>query len=213
MKKASVTVETTLVFPLFFFAVVTLVYIIMWFQTAEKVQSELVNEARIISASSYMKLADEKDMNENVELEKNYFMDINCPILSLIPIKMQQSVYMRKFIGVSVIGGTDESDIVYVTANGRVYHRDRACTYLKVKIEGMAYSDMAYTRNISGEKYKRCVRCAGKSSAEPDTGTTVYISKYGNRYHLRSDCNAIARNVMPIRLNETDKRKACSKCG
>ena len=50
IKKASLTVEAALIFPIFFFAFIAFIYIIMWFQTAEKVQ-QIAHAAGLQSTS------------------------------------------------------------------------------------------------------------------------------------------------------------------
>lgn len=53
IKKASLTVEAALIFPIFFFVFIAFIYIIMWFQTAENVQQKLIDRARFISCAAY----------------------------------------------------------------------------------------------------------------------------------------------------------------
>ncbi len=213
MKRASLTAETALVFPLFFFSVVALIYIIMWFQTAEKLQKDLVNEARFISASAYTDTAKEKDKDEDIAISRDYFMRIECPVLSLFKVRLHQGVRMRKFIGVYDIAGEDDSEIVYITANGKVYHKNSACTYLRAKTEEMLYSDIEYARNINGEKYKRCLKCVGRNAGELSAHERVYVSRYGNRYHISDSCSAVTKNVMPVKISEVHNMRPCSKCG
>lgn len=212
MKRASFTVETALVFPLFFFAVIALIYIVMWFQTAEKIQKELTDKARIISASAYADISGAREDEEDIVLSRDYTVRIRCPVLSLLPLKLHQSVHIRKFTGVYDIADGEDSDIVYITANGRVYHKSRDCTYLKVKVEKIQYSDIDYVRNISGEKYKKCLRCIGNGTDVFAGNIPVYISKYGNRYHIINNCNAISKNIMAVKLSEVCEMRACSKC-
>ncbi len=212
LKKASLTVETAIVFPLFFFSVVALIYMIMWFSTAENIQKGLVNEARTVAALSYTHLHEEND-EEEITLYRNYFMKMECPVLSLVKLKLKQGVYMRRFTGVDYISDEEDSEIVYITANGSVYHRNSACTYIKVSTEKVLYSDIGYKRNKSGSKYRRCTKCIGKNYDITGPDKVVYISRYGNHYHITDTCTAISRNVMAVKLNEVYDRRVCSKCG
>lgn len=213
LKKGSLTVETAFVFPLFFFCVVALIYIIMWFQTAEKVQKDMVNEARFAAAASYAGSEDSEEQDENIDIYRLYPVRIECPVISLIPLNVKQGVHMRKFIGVYDIADDDASEIVYITENGEVYHRNRACRYLKIKTKEIQYHEVEYIRNMSGEKYKSCLKCIGRGKQPPSFNTPVYVTDYGNRYHITNSCRAISRNVMAVLISEAGGKRACSKCG
>lgn len=205
-KKASLTVEAALVFPVFLFAVLALIYIIMWFYTAENVQCELVQSARIMSGA--ISSEDKADIN----LVRNYNVKINAPILSLISIKAVQRVNARAFTGISSISDYEDDPIVYITGHGSVYHRQISCSYIKINVRGVNISVIDSMRNANREKYKPCEKCARQAESEGYNGT-VYISEYGNRYHINRQCKAIARNVMAIRLSQVEDRRPCSKCG
>lgn len=210
IKKASLTVEAALIFPILFFAFIAFIYIIMWFQTAEKVQQELVNQARFISCAAYS--ADElitkigNEPENDIHIEKNYKAGISIPIISLLPLRTHQKVYMRKFTGIDSLEEGEGSEIVYITPHGEVYHLLRSCTYIKAHIYSADYSDIEYKRNAAGQKYIPCSKCAGTHSEK------VYITEYGIRYHSDKNCIYIEKNAIPVRLSEASDRRICSKC-
>ncbi len=197
-------------FPVFFFAVIAFIYIIVWFQNAEKVQQDLVNKARFISCAAYS--ADEfviKTGNEpesDIHIEKSYRAGIKIPIISLLPVKTHQKVYMRKFTGIDSLEEGEGSEIVYITPHGKVYHLSAICTYIKSRIYSAYYSDIEYKRNADRQKYIPCSKCTGAS------GGIVYITEYGIRYHSDMNCSYIEKNVIPIRYTEVSDRRLCSKC-
>lgn len=102
----------------------------------------------------------------------------------------------------------NEKTIVYVTPAGTVYHVDRTCTYLKIKLTQIQLSQVGQARNDSGSKYRVCEAC-GKSASEE---TTVYISKYGERYHFNKECNKIYHNIIEKSMDEVENMRPCSKC-
>lgn len=181
----------------------------MWFQTAEKVQQELIDRARFMSCTAYS--ADELitkigETENNIYIEKNYKAGIRIPIISLLPLKTHQKVYMRKFTGINSLEEGEGSEIVYITPHGKVYHLTRSCTYIKAHIYSADYLDIEYRRNADGQKYIPCSKCA-------DTcGVTVYITEYGIRYHADKNCSYIEKNAIPVRLSEAGDRRVCSKC-
>jgi hypothetical protein len=106
-------------------------------------------------------------------------------------------------------GGSQSSgeEIVYITPEGSVYHRSRACHYLKLSIAAVDKSFLETQRNQDGEKYYPCGAC-GVSG-----GSVVYITGYGNRYHTTLGCSSLKRTIMAVPISETGGRGACSKCG
>lgn len=100
-----------------------------------------------------------------------------------------------------------EEDIVYITETGQVYHRSRACTYLKLSITTVSKSSLETERSLNGSKYHGCEECSKVNT------NTVYITNYGNRYHTTLECSKLKRTVHAVTLSEAGGRGACSKCG
>lgn len=120
---------------------------------------------------------------------------------------MAQGVTCRKWTGDS---SGEEDEIVYMARNGSVYHRTRACSYLSPSVMRADGGRIAELRNASGGKYYPCAKCMkGKRLS----GSPVYITRYGNRYHGKRNCSEIERDVRAVRLAEVKDRRACSKCG
>ena len=97
---------------------------------------------------------------------------------------------------------------VYVTENGTVYHRSRACSHLAVKAEAVPASEVGERRNRDGKKYTECSYC--RDTARRDT---VYITAYGTKYHYSTDCRSLTRVVKEVPLEEVKDMKPCSTCG
>jgi len=107
-------------------------------------------------------------------------------------------------------GEEDEEEKVYVAANGAVYHRSATCTYLKPDIRQVAYAAIGAQRNADGEKYRQCRYCD-----HLETGETVFITSYGNRYHTVLSCSELRRTYRTMTVSEAEGRglRPCSKCG
>ncbi len=104
----------------------------------------------------------------------------------------------------------EEKDTVYMTEHGSVYHVKRDCSYIKIDVVGVWAEQIDKERNESGAKYYACEFC----SPVVAKGTQVFITEYGTRYHARSTCSAIRRNVKECSLSDVIKEySVCSKCG
>ena len=104
----------------------------------------------------------------------------------------------------------ESSDTVYMTKYGKVYHIKRDCSYIKIDVTGVWGDQIGRERNESGAKYYACEFCSPVATK----GVQVFITEYGTRYHARSTCAAISRNVKECSLAEVKETYAiCSKCG
>ena len=144
-----------------------------------------------------------------IMLRADYRMRLPTGLFGRQELKLTQRMKVRKWTG-RFYGAAEDEEIVYITLQGSVYHRDRKCSYLCPSIKGVAADGIAALRNESGGKYYICTRCMKNQGAER---TVVYITKYGNRYHSQADCSRLKRTVLAVRLAEAGDRYACSKCG
>ena len=122
-------------------------------------------------------------------------------------LKIRQHVICRKWTGWVEDNGNMEI-WVYVAEKGSVYHTSRECTYLKLSISAVNYTDIKNKRNKYGEKYRECEVCAEKIKEK----NTVFITDQGNRFHYDLNCGGIKRTIYMIRLSEVGNRKKCSRC-
>lgn len=236
------TVEASFVLPIFLFAMILIGYLGQMMRCQDEVQEALTRLAREASAeygatesdqlktsayytmklNSYLKgtagtitlleshLLDEKD---EIDLVARYQIQTPFTILGLGTFSFRQRVHTRAFTGVDTrLRNTKEEDcLVYVTETGRVYHRDLACTYLKLSISQVKFGDLTNLRNDGGGKYKACERCCkniGMGAQE-----SVWITSYGDCYHIIKNCSGLKRNIREIKLSEVGMRPPCSKCG
>ncbi len=104
-------------------------------------------------------------------------------------------------------GKRSGGEIVYVTETGSVYHENPECTHLKLSIREVDRDMLERLRNNGGGKYHACERCGG------GTGSSVYITNEGNRYHSSLTCSGLKRTVREMTREEAGHLRACSKCG
>ena len=241
-KKGSMTVEASLVLPIFMLAMVLILYMGMLIKCQDEVQGALTRVAREASAeygatqnkaleniayyqtklaiyleASVFKfsLLDSKLWNENEEIDLiiTYRAKLPFRILGIKTPWFRQRVRTRAFVGVDTRDKKEEKATreVYVTETGHVYHFKKTCTYLTLSISQLQFGDVEGLRNESGGKYKPCEKCCKdvKTNAEKK----IYITNYGDRYHVNRGCSGIQRSIQKITLAEVGKRTLCSKCG
>lgn len=91
---------------------------------------------------------------------------------------------------------------VYVTDNQEVYHLTRQCSYLSLQIQPCSL-EMAKNGG-----YDACAFCGTEK-----TGTNVYITSEGERYHSSIKCSGLKRTIYRKKKSEVQGLGPCSRCG
>lgn len=115
-----------------------------------------------------------------------------------------QSGISRKWVGEEYTN----SDYVYVTMNGEVYHKNTNCSSIKVSVESVEMGKIGGMRNTDREKYSACSFCAEKNT----DAKWVYITSYGSAYHTDLGCIGLRRNLQRIPFKDIGERRACKIC-
>ena len=144
-------------------------------------------------------------LHYELRLIYNMFGIRNVPIVA--------RAYVNKWTGVTQIQSNDndesaDGEKVYMTKGGTVYHLYRDCTYLSVKLTGVAYTEVNNRRNASGGKYYPCSTCCKGQAVQ----NKVFISKYGECYHTDISCRTIYHNILEVSKTDAENRRLCSKC-
>ncbi len=101
--------------------------------------------------------------------------------------------------------GGEETEHVYVTEFGTVYHTDPDCSHIRLHIITTDSGQVGSLRNEYGGKYKPCEHCGGGSG-------TVYITTDGDRYHSSLGCSGLKRTVRELTPEEAAGLPPCSRC-
>lgn len=210
LKKASLTVETALVLPLFFFGMVTMIS----FMDIYKVQTEHLTVLcqRAKEAGMYAYAADGNGPEE-ITLPDAYFYQPVGGIILLPSVWTFNTVKVHTWTGTERRSGNskdgENETMVYVTESGKVYHRSLSCSYLNLSITEVSGSTVSSRRNAYGEKYDACESC----SLHQKPAATVYITEKGNRYHNQKTCSGLKRSVRLVKESGLSGIHACSRCG
>lgn len=149
--------------------------------------------------------------DDRIELRCTYYV---TPFFSLSPkagFLTGTTAVARAFTGYDNLAGAhsgEKEEYVYVTAEGTVYHRKRDCHYLDLSIEKVFANQISGMRNAEGSIYYPCSIC-GKANS----GSVVWITDYGNRYHNDILCSGLRRTVEAIPISQAGTRGPCKKCG
>lgn len=224
-KSGSVTVEASFCVPIFFLALFALFYIFQCLYRINYIQDVLADSAREYAAfgtktGAITALVDEKvfiKYDEDADIPAchvTYKMKIPFLGSEIFKLNFYQQMVINNFSGISMAdncGGNGETDYVYITKSGKVYHCDRRCTYLEPSVREIQGRDVLSKRNSSGGKYKSCEKCCRDTDAKDIA--KVYITTYGDRYHRTPVCPKIKRDIRRVKKTEINNLPACSKCG
>ena len=146
--------------------------------------------------------------NDEIDLVITYRVKPFNKFIGYFPDLLFNRYYGRAWTGYDVEAQqSQEKEYVFVTESAEVYHTNRDCSHLKIKIIPCFSEELKDLRNRSGEIYKPCEKCC-KGNIEP-----VFICQYGNRFHEDKNCSGLKRTIMVMPLNEANKRyPICKEC-
>ena len=131
-------------------------------------------------------------------------------MFSLFEINREKVIVAHRWCG--YINGLNSNSMlfeyVYMTKNGKVYHRSRECSHIRLHINVVDGSNIKNVRNEMGEKYKKCTYCKPKL-----TDSKLYVTTDGNKYHNTLSCSGLKRTVIRVRLSQLKNVEPCSRCG
>jgi len=209
--EGSMTVEASIAIPVFLFAILNLLSIILLFGEYSSNLADMHQKAKELSVHAHI-LEEGQDVNNDlIILTKAQKLEPVISLMGFEPARTIVNCRMRKWTGydtTQAITEKIEEEWVYITPSGNAYHRSRNCSYLNPKILSTATSDISTVRNRDGEKYHLCNSCKDGSL----TGICFY-TEYGNRYHTTLECSGIKRTIESVKISDIGGRHACSKCG
>ncbi len=152
--------------------------------------------------------------NEWIDIQVHYRIRLPLRLFVIRDMTMLQRIRVRAWTGLTVAAtyrkeeGEDQTDLVYVSETGTVYHRTDSCSHIRLSIRAV-HGIPRDLRNDQGAKYYPCESCA---KGVLDELGSYYITSDGNRYHTRRDCSRIKRNVRTIAVSEVGSRSPCKRC-
>lgn len=241
-KVASMTVEASLVLPVFLFAMILIGYIGVLIRCQDELQWNLTRVAREASAEygacenklykstlyyktklmAYMEgsgtsvsLLHSRLLKENNEIDliADYRVKLPFQLLTIPSCTFRQRVHTRGFVGVETRDNSENTD------NGIVYVAATGKVYhLK---QDCTYLKLSISQVQYGDLEALRNQGGGKykecerccKSKNFNISATVWITNYGDRFHSSSSCSGIRRSVQTMKRSEVGNRTPCSKCG
>ncbi len=205
-KTASMTVEAAVVLPLFLFAVMNLISVMEIYRLQSNMNMKLHQTAKEMAMiEGAAGLADESDC---IDLVYPYQAKPYVVAVGFSEFMMYSRMRTRAWTGYAVenVQPTEAEETVYVTEYGEVYHTTSRCSYLKLTIRAVDLRDVIGLKNEGEACYTACGNCGS------DVTNTVFVTRYGTRYHATLQCSSLKRTVREIPLSQTGARVACKKC-
>ena len=209
-QKGSVTAEAAVAVPVFFLAVVTMLYLLEMMAVHTAVRSGLQYAGKKRGGSSGIDCSRSK-MSARTGIGKltaEYQVVIPVPLFGIAPVKCSETMKIKAWSGYEREGWMDTgNDTVYVTETGLVYHKDYHCSHLDLSIRMTHLELVEGLRNENGGKYYPCEHCV------KGNGGNIYITNSGDRYHSSLSCSGLKRTIYAIPISEAAGKGACSRCG
>lgn len=215
--KASMTIEAAFSLPLFLLAVLMLISLIDMMNTYTKQQEKLYEKTRQIAV--YASLG-----GNLTEDSCSDYISFSIPRVVHPKVKGPgyQSLILTNHCKAHIWNGYHGSpsnalptkqEYVYVTKNGSVYHKKRSCSHLNITVLQTTAKQLQSERNEDGSKYKVCPLCARGLTKKELSAYSLYITPYGDRYHIRLQCSNLKRTIKVVPLDQVAGRGACMECG
>lgn len=205
----SMTVEAAIALPLFLFAVINLLSLLLMFQTFSVQEGKLHQAGRELAMLAYGEESGEQDIRlVKVSRIKAMLPEAAFPSASIV-----NGCVMHKWIGYDLSQGegsaaAEKEEMVYVTKSGSAYHRERSCIYLNPSVEMMGLVQAQTAVNRNGTVYTACEICSPKDGI-------VYVTETGSRYHGTVTCSGLRRTIDCMTLQDAVSAgyHACPRCG
>lgn len=205
----SMTVEAAMVLPLFLFAMVNLLSLLLMFQTFSLQEGKLHQLGREMALLAYGNESGEQD----IRLVKASRVSAIFPAAAFPTASIVNGCVMHKWIGYDLSQGEgskqqEKEEMVYITQSGTAYHRERGCIYLNPSVKMMGVDQARTAVNQDGGVYTACELCGGNSEI-------VYVTETGSRFHSTITCSGLRRTIDYVTLQEAMAAgyHACPRCG
>ena len=151
--------------------------------------------------------SDYMDEDECVDIVVTYQVKPQVTIFPFGYRRMGSRYYARCWTGYDVTKEEQAHRYVYVTPHGEVWHNTPECTYIYHEVESVPAAQISELKNDRGEAYELCKFCGNESEGEQ-----VYFTREGEKYHLRSNCSAIYKDIQAVEWYEGISYRPCSRC-
>lgn len=180
-------------------------------QIIKELGEDFFDEAYIVNGSKGIVLNFSGINDEGIiDAALQYKLEIPFDIFKIGGISFVSRARCKTWVGTESEKNEWSAEMVYVTANGEVYHTDKNCSYINSQIQSCIYFEIESKRNSSGAIYYPCSLCCGMYD---NKFNDVYFTPYGTRYHMNRLCSNIKSSVFAIEKEDAQKKyRLCTKC-
>ena len=172
--------------------------------------SEYAKEHNIKGGNSGIKIICYSYDSSTIQAAAEYSVKNPFDIFGIGYIKVVQEFTYEVWLGEKYAGDygkdKDNTDSVFITRTGTVYHKTRNCPALNIDVKMVDFSQINNYRNKNGSIYYP-YNNKNESSYE-----YVYVTDYGVRYHRDENCSEINRTIIEISRNKVTGMRACRLC-
>ena len=209
-REGSMTVEASIAIPVFLFAMINLLSIILLFGEYSSNLADMHRKGKELAVHAHILGGEAEEGSDLVILTKVQVLEPMIPIMGFDTARTLVNCRIRKWTGYEVMNSSvtnENQEWVYITPTGSAYHTNPNCSYLNPKIYSAVSSRIGEYRNASREIYRQCESCKDITL----TGICFY-TEYGNHYHSTLKCSGLKRTIYSVQLSEVDGRHSCNKC-
>lgn len=191
---------------------VTISYTYIKGEVVKYVGKQYLEESPIRGGTDGLQFAESEIFAEDdcVDIILTYEAAPYIEVVGFRPFRMSNRYYAHLWNGYAIPEaeqGEEETEFVYVTESGEVFHRDRNCSHLLLHIRKVSLAEAYESRNVNGDRYVPCEVCADKGMAN-----WVFITEDGTAIHCNSSCPGLKRTISAIPLQEAVKYRPCRDC-
>lgn len=178
--------------------------------------SEYAKEHNIKGGNSGIKIICYSYDSSTIQAAAEYSVKNPFDILGIGYIKVVQEFTYEVWLGEKYAGDygkdKDNTDSVFITRTGTVYHKTRNCPALNIDVKMVDFSQINNYRNKNGSIYYPCSKCKKYNNKNESSYEYVYVTDYGVRYHWDENCSEINRTIIEISRNKVTGMRACRLC-
>ena len=226
--KGSLTVEASLIMPIFLYAILAFLYFIQIFTLQEKLQSALTQMGMSLAKSSYF-YKDFNEVTEMLEFDKSIIPKEILPDLDSVTDQVISnlglSIFAENYMDTEMInrscikGGFEGIDFFHSSLHNEEGDLDIVISYqVSLPIQIFHFGELDLLQRVKVRAWTGQEE-APLYSSENSLGDHVYITQTGKVYHARMDCSHIklsirAVNGIPydLRNDNGGKYYACESC-
>lgn len=178
--------------------------------------SEYAKEHNIKGGNSGIRIICYSYDSSTIQAAAEYSVKNPFDIFGIGYIKVVQEFTYEVWLGEKYAGDygkdKDNTDSVFITRTGTVYHKTRNCTALNIDVKMVDFSQINNYRNKNGSIYYPCSKCKKYNNKNESSYEYVYVTDYGVRYHRDENCSEINRTIIEISRNKVTGMRACRLC-